>query len=269
MADVPHLLGLYWTRILDVLIVTVFFYYVLVYIRRSKAILIFWAVAVASGVYYLAQYLKLAAVVFLLGKIMVIGPLIIIIIFAPEIRTYLERVSRFRVWARAIMTHPEERPRSTLEEIESACEKLAQERMGAIIVIEMDEPCADAIVPGESVDSQVSERLILSIFNPASPLHDGAVVVSGERLVLASSFLPLSERELPVRTLGTRHRAAIGLSEKVDALIIVVSEERGSLSIVHQGRIALDLTAWQFRSQLEAIYYPNPAFATSLPKVTA
>jgi diadenylate cyclase len=267
MADVLHYLGLYWTRILDVLIVTVFFYYLLVYIRRSRAVLIFWAVVVAAGVYYLAQYLRLAAVVFLLGKIMVIGPLIIVIIFAPEIRMYLERASRFRVWARAIMTHPEERPRSTLEEIESASERLAEAHVGAIIVIEMSDPCEDAIVPGETVDSQVSERLIVSIFNPSGPLHDGAVVVSGERLVLASSFLPLSERDLPMRNLGTRHRAAIGLSEKTDALVVVVSEERGTVSVVHHGRIALDLTKAQFRSQLEAIYYPNPAFASCLPRM--
>lgn len=272
-ASTLNLIESYWPQVVEVILLAIIFYYLLISVRGTKTqVLIQW-IFVLLLLYALARLLHLMGIVRILEAILYIGPLAIIVIFVPEIRRFLERAGRTHRLLSVFVPTPgaepaESRGTSTFEAVVLAVEELASRFHGALIAIEKEEVPTDMMVPGTWLSAQVSDVFLKAIFEPHNPLHDGAVIIRDDRVLYSSCFFPLSTREELDRDLGTRHRAAVGITEKVDCIVIVVSEERGEASIAYNGRLARDLNSRQFREQLRALYYENPNFATNLSRVS-
>lgn len=162
---------------------------------------------------------------------------IIIVLFQDDLRRALTHVGKTSVFTRSVSEAEKER----LHELCKAASMLAAQKRGALLVIERDTGLKNFIETGSSIDSQVNSELIVSLFQPASPLHDGAVIISGDRVAAAACFLPLSQDPDIDKRFGTRHRAAVGLSEETDAIVIIVSEETGHIQLVSGGKITTNL----------------------------
>ena len=223
--------------LIDIVLVAAVIYVIFRWIKGSSAMNIFIAILILFFVRVLATALNMRMISALLGAILDMGALAIIIIFQPEIRRFLNNIGQTagnntlvkRLLSRQTADGLES---DTLQQIVSAVEQMAAHKTGALIVIRRRDNLQSVIATGDSVDARISERLIMNIFFKNSPLHDGAMVIGGNRIVAARCILPLTERlDLPA-SYGMRHRAAVGLAEQCDADIVVVSEETGNISFV-------------------------------------
>ncbi len=268
MQDLKHLLTSNVFLIVDTLLVAVALYYILLYVRGTKTAVLFQSLIIIGTLYFLCQYFKLITLAFLLERLLLIGPIAVIVIFAPEIRALLERASRRSHFIELLIPQqPEveiELPEQAhVDLVVSAVGELAARRTGALIVFERSDALGDnLIVPGTRLDAVPSVRLLTSIFEEGNPLHDGALLIRDNRVHSAGNFLPISENTALAEELGTRHRAALGLAERTDAVVVVVSQQRGEISIAFYGRLARQLTIDQFAAQLHALLDPNENFAT-------
>ncbi len=254
-------------QIVDVLAVAILFYYILIYARGTKVMLVVQGILVMSGFYVLCQQLKLITLVFIMDAVFVVGPLAIFILFVPEIRKVLENAGRrsrlFSIFAPESVVH---KSSTLVETLTSTVFHFAQRRTGALIVLEGKDRLDEFIVPGTMIDAIPSERLLSSLFDRHNPLHDGAIIFSDGRVHSAGNFLPMTEVTFLASELGTRHRAAVGLTERCDAIVIVVSEERGEVSISYCGRLARRLGEEQFVEQLNALLDVNENFVSNLTR---
>lgn len=200
--------------------------------------------------YLTSQGLELYTLNWVLDNFLSSILLVIVVLFQNDIRRALTEVGRGSLFGVAERTDY----RPVLEEIIKAVVTLAGKRVGALIVLERKVGLNEYIEPGTRLDARVSKELICSVFLPASPMHDGAIVIQGGRVAAAGCFLPLTTDPRVSRTLGTRHRAAIGLTEETDAVVIVVSEEEGTVSLVREGRISRDLTTNVLRTTLQQLF---------------
>lgn len=209
--------------------------------------------AVLLGAYALAWTLDLHLIAFLLKLSLEYGVVALLIVFAPELRAAVTQLGRtpFSRAFREMGTH------EVAEEIHEAVERLTRSGIGAIIAVERDTALDSFAESGSRIEARVSADLLMTIFTPYSPLHDGAVIVRGDTIIAAGCILPLSQKPLTDRALGTRHRAALGLSDETDALVIVVSEERATVSVAQRGKLWRDLTAQQLRDALETRGFTN------------
>jgi diadenylate cyclase len=182
------------------------------------------------------------------------------VIFQPELRRALERLGRSAPFLMGRSSR-ETAAQQVIHEVILAVETLARERTGALIVLEGDTGLEEHIESGERIDAGVSARLLTTIFYPGTPLHDGAVIIRGDRVISAACVLPLTNRDLADSSLGTRHRAAVGITEQNDALAIVVSEETGIISVARSGRIARRLDTQRLRTILGAFHKPRRLFS--------
>ena len=180
---------------------------------------------------------------------------VIMILFQPEIRRVLAQIGKMVLFKRSLSTIEETRP---LEEIVRAVIPLGEKRIGAILVLERENELWDIVEMGIPLDAKVSRELLSSIFIPQSPLHDGAVVIRGDRILAAGSFLPLSLNPNIGKMLGTRHRAALGITEETDAVVITISEETGAISVIVDGKMTRDLDAAGLRRLLTRIFLREP-----------
>ncbi len=259
-----------WTnlpQIIDILAVATLFYYLFVYVRGTKTMVVIQGIIILALVYIVCAIFDLYTVVFILNSLSVIGPLALIIIFAPEIRKALERAgttSRLIEWL--VPRETESSESSLVGVVADVVTQLAAQQVGALLVFEQREPVADLIVPGTHLDAVASAPLLTGLYNKFNPLHDGAVLFRNDRVYSAGNFLPISESTALADELGTRHRAAVGLSERCDAVIVVVSEERGEVSIAKNGRLARGLNDEQFLEQLSALIELNENFASIVPR---
>ncbi len=228
-----------YTDIFDILATSVLIYYVLLLIRGTRAVQILTGVLVLVGLLGLANLLRL----YLLGTILqwlVVGAAVSLpIVFQPELRRALEQIGRGGLLhigeETGEWTRPEDRAVLTLAR---AAFLLSRNRLGALIVIEQQSGLKEFIESGTLLNAELSAELLLALFMPRSPLHDGAVIVRENILEAAGCFLPLAEQSLAERRVGTRHRAAIGLTEQTDAVVVVISEETGAISIARQGKLS-------------------------------
>jgi len=228
----------------DILVVALGVYWLLMRIRGTRAAQMALGVLLLLLIWQLSDLLELATLGFLLDNFLASGLLILIVIFQADIRRALTRVGRgFFANAGGQEVH-------SLEEIVHASESLGQRRNGALIVIERNVQIDEFIEPGTSVQADLTCDMLLAIFVPASPLHDGAVLIRDDKIVSAGCILPLTQRSDLDSSLGTRHRAALGLTEESDALVVVISEETGRVSLVSGGGIAEDLDASRLRREL-------------------
>ena len=218
-----------WRDTIDIVLVAWVVYWLLMRIRGTRAAQMALGLLILVLVWRLSDLLDLATLGFLLDNFRAEGLLILIVIFQADIRRALTRVGRgLFATARSQEVH-------TIEEIVRACEGLGQRRVGALLAIEREVQLEEFIEVGTTVDADLSREVLVAIFLPYSPLHDGAVLIRRDKIAAAGCILPLALRSNIPSTLGTRHRAAFGLTEETDALVIVVSEETGKISLVSSG----------------------------------
>ncbi len=232
-----------WQDALDIFIITVLIYRVLIMIKGTRALATLLGLGLLLVLYLISIQLELYALRWLLEHIVGSLFLVVVIIFQKDIRQGLGEMGARYFWKRAALNN------SAVEEIVTACVDMARLRIGALIVIQRSMPLGDMIEQeGTALDAEISRKLIYSIFLPPAPLHDGAVIIRNGRIAAGSCILPLAV--VQGKNFGTRHRAAIGITEESDALAIVVSEERGEISIALKGELTPKITAAKLKEVL-------------------
>lgn len=227
----------YVINLLDILLVWFLIYKLFNIIKGTKAVQLLKGILVIVIVRTLSRLLGLNTLEWLMGEVMDWGILAILIIFQPELRRALEQLGRGSLFSRNSM--PEENKQERMvEEIMKAVSYLGKRRIGALITVERSTGLDDYIETGIQLQSHITSELLINIFIPNTPLHDGAVILQDNKVAAAACYLPLSESPFISKELGTRHRAAIGISEVTDSITIVVSEETGSVSITRNGEIS-------------------------------
>ncbi len=235
---------------LDILIIAALIYYMLKLLRGTRAMQMLIAILLLIILYEGARRAHFEMVEWLLDTLLPYVAIALIVLFQPEIRRALDRVGRTLSLARFSSTSPG----SAFDDVVLAAAYFAQNRIGALISFERDVGLRTYIESGIPLDANLSYDLLLAIFRPGSPLHDGAVIVQGTRIAAAACFLPLTLNPLTSNQLGTRHRAAIGVTEESDAVAVVVSEETGSISLAVGGTIELGLTVEQLTDRLTNLF---------------
>lgn len=238
------------TKILDICIVWLLFYFILKNIKNNvKMVLILKGVLIVLAIEILSKILNLYTVGLLLEYVIEWGPIAIIVIFQPEIRGVLESIGRTHLLGRHKILTIDEREKIICEIME-AVEYLKRNRMGALIVIERDVSLSEYIEPATKIYADVSSELLCNLFFPNSPLHDGGVILEGDRITCAGAVFKTSMNPNINKRLGTRHRAALGIAEESDAIALIVSEENGRISIASNGELNYNLTLDEFRMKL-------------------
>ncbi|MCK6255238.1 diadenylate cyclase CdaA [Fictibacillus sp. KIGAM418] len=244
-------LGSYISQIVDILLVTYVFYKLIMLIRGTKAVQLLKGIVVIVAVWLASSFFELRTMGWLMDKAITYGLLAIIIIFQPELRRALEQLGRGKLFSRSGLADEEEMGNS-IDAIVKSTSYMAKRRIGAIISFERETGLTDYVETGIPIHSKLSSELLTNIFVPNTPLHDGAVILRQNEIVAAGCYLPLTESPFVSKELGTRHRAAIGVSEVTDAITVIVSEETGSISITKNGEIHRNLNEETLRALLNA-----------------
>lgn len=253
-----------WLGVIDILLVTLIFFGVLYLVRDTQAMILLRGIILIIVVVTLVTSLvNLPAFSWLIRTALPAMVFAIPVIFAPEIRRALERIGRAGTFFRVSRNNASEELLQTIQAIVGAAARLSARQHGALIVLERFDPLNEYLRTGAAVDSKVTSELLMQIFYPNTPLHDGAVIISGNKIVAAACVLPLSSSGIlarsPERKMGLRHRAALGISEVSDAIAVVVSEETGTISIAHAGRMIRRLDVERLENILAAFYNPGTA----------
>lgn len=238
---------------IDIVIVAIIIYYLINLIRETRAMQLLRGIIFLFAVFFLSQWLRLNALSYILGAIMQIGAFALIVIFQPELRNLLERMGRFTFGNIIFTGTSEEDMKKVIESISVAAENMAATKTGALIVMERTTRLGEFISTGTMLDANVTSRLLENIFVPNTPLHDGAVIIRGTKIITAGCLLPLSANQNLSGNLGTRHRAALGLSEVTDAAIVIVSEETGIISLAMNGALTRSLSRDTLCKALEKV----------------
>ena len=237
-------------NLIDVLLVWFVFYYILKNLRKNvKMVLLFKRIIIIIILKIISDILDLTTIGYILNYLIMWGPLALIIIFQPEIRNVLEQLGRSQLLGRHKVLTVDERER-VVYEITSAMEQLRKNRIGALIVVERDNSLHDYIEKSKKIYAEISSDLLISIFFPNNPLHDGGVIIQGDKITSAGAVFPTSDNVKISKRLGTRHRAALGISEEMDCISLVVSEETGRLSMAVGGELFYNLTLEELRLKL-------------------
>lgn len=246
-------------KLMDVLLVWFIFYYILKNLRKNvKMVLLFKGIIFIILLKVVSDLLDLATIGYLLNYVIMWGPLAIIIIFQPEIRNVLEQLGRSQLLGRHKTLTVDEREKMVYE-ITNAMEQLRKNRIGALIVVERDNSLHDYIEKSKKIYAEISSDLLISIFFPNNPLHDGGVIIQGDKITSAGAVFPTSDNVRISKRLGTRHRAALGIAEEMDSISLVVSEETGRLSMAIGGELFYNLSLEELRLKLLEELRPKKA----------
>jgi len=234
-----------WRDAVDILVVAYLIYTVINLLIHTRTGLLIKGAVVLLVAYFLATNLQLRTIKFLIDYLFRYGLVVLVVIFQPELRTVLEKIGRTELGRSLFISRlgstEQDSQKQAIDIITTAAERLSSTNTGALIVFEKETPLTDIISTGTTIDAEVSEELIGNIFYKGAPLHDGAVVIRKDRIVAAACLLPVSHNLEISRDMGTRHRAALGISENSDAVVLVVSEENGFISIAQNGSIVRQL----------------------------
>lgn len=252
--------------IIDIIIVAVVFYKLFSLIKETRAEQLTKGIFALFVFAKLSGFLKLYTINWLLENAMTVGVIAILIVFQPELRRGLEYIGRSRFFTKTFLEIKGESLTKTVDEIVEACASLSRQKIGALIVLERETGLNEVIETGTKIDGLVSSDLLINIFIPNTPLHDGAVIIKEDTIRAAGCFLPLTENMGVSKELGTRHRAALGISEKSDTLSIIVSEETGAISIAENGNIARHLDTKTLKQILIDMYKPKDSSGTFIAK---
>lgn len=246
-ADLPVMK--YLANTVDILLVWYVIYKLIMIVRGTKAVQLLKGIFMILIVRLISQIFHFQTLGWMTEQVMLWGFLAIIIIFQPELRRALEQLGRGKFFSRS-GTSEEETHEKVVESIIKAVDYMAKRRIGALISVERETGMGDYVETGIGIDSKISAELLINIFIPNTPLHDGAVILQKDRVSAAACYLPLSESPFISKELGTRHRAAIGISEVTDSITVVVSEETGGISLTKNGKLHRDLNKDAFREML-------------------
>lgn len=241
--------------IFDILIVAVLIYYLIMLTRDTRASAVIKGLMLLILACLVFNVLGLTALSWILNLILSNGAVVLIILFQPELRKILEQLGRGARMGH--LHHDTEESNRIINEITQCLLNLSRRRVGALIVFERRTGLKDILETGTKLDSEISAPLLENIFEPNTPLHDGAVVIRGERIMAGACVLTLSESNAITRDLGTRHRAAIGVSETTDAIVFIVSEETGIISTARGGKLTRHLDAKAIKEILATMYHEN------------
>lgn len=242
--------------VLDILIIWYLTYRLIMLIRGTKAVQLAKGIVFIFIVRIVAGLLQLHALTYIVDQIVSWAVIGIIVIFQPEIRRGLERLGRTPIFSgRGESAHA--KSVKMVQELDKAIQYMSKRRIGALITIQQDTGLDDYIETGIKLDADITGELLINIFIPNTPLHDGAVIINNNRIAVAAAYLPLSDNSMIPKRLGTRHRAAVGISEVTDAVTIVVSEETGGVTITKNGRFLVDLSRDEYLKYLNAQLVPK------------
>lgn len=244
------------TNIVDISVVWFIIYKLLMTIRGTKAIQLLKGLSIIIIIKAISWFFNLRTVAFLTDQIFNWAVLVIVIIFAPEIRRGLEKLGRMPIFL-PVKNEQKDIADNLISSLDKAIQYMSKRRIGALITIQMDTGLEEYVETGIPLDADVSGELLINIFIPNTPLHDGAVIINKDRIEAAAAYLPLSESNAIPKKLGTRHRAAVGISEVTDALTVVVSEETGGVMITHNNHMMLDLSREDYLNYLRAQLEPK------------
>ena len=236
--------------LLDIALVALGIYYILLLLRGTRAIQLIKGLLVLGALILISKALGLTTFYALLRQALLPGVIVLVILFAPELRLALEQIGRGRLWGGAPFPWQREEVARVVNELVEAVRQFSENRVGALLALERQVGLNDVVQTGRQINGALSAELLRTIFYPGSPLHDLAVVIRGDRVVAASCLFPLTERQDISVSLGTRHRAALGLSEVSDAVVIVVSEETGAISLAHEGKLFSNLSHEALKQKL-------------------
>ncbi len=249
------------TDIIDIIIVAMLIYQLLKMIKETRALQLIKGIALLFVLLQVSAWMNLTAINYILKNIMQVGLFSVVVIFQPELRSLLERMGRSKVGK--LMDFSSQQQLGTneidrvIDELVSATVNLSSTKTGALIVLERETKLGDIVKSGTVLNAEVTASLLENIFFPNTPLHDGAVIVRHDRVYTAGCLLPLTLNTNLSRELGTRHRAALGMSEASDAMVIVVSEETGKISIALNGNLTRNLTGETLKNAIERVLKPK------------
>ena len=255
------------TDVIDILIVAYLLYRLLGFIKETRAQQLFRGILLIVAFFLISEVFNLSLLNWLFTRLITIGLLAVVILFQPEIRRGLEQIGRRGVLSWQFRDMGKEEMYATVHKIVDAVDDFSSTQTGALMAIERETMLSDISESGVIVDAEISVRLLGNLFYEGSPLHDGAVIIRGDRVHAASCVLPLTERQNIGKNLGTRHRAALGLSEVSDAFVIVVSEETGAISVAQNGEFRRFLDLKTLEKMLLDIYLPSADDHNLLSKI--
>ncbi len=239
----------FWRPVVEILFIWVLIYFVIRLFQGTRAMQLLLGLILLVVIFLVAKFFELNSIIWVLSKVFAVGVVAFLIVFQPEMRRALVRLG-------TTLSSGFLHLGGTIDEILRACDQMAGRRMGALIAIERDVTLKDYIESGMMLDAKVSAELLLSIFDPHTPTHDGAVIISGDRIASCGSLFPLTQATGLPPSMGTRHRAALGLTEECDAVCIVVSEETGNISISVFGKLTKTLDREDLKQILEGLFKP-------------
>lgn len=247
-----------WTDVIEILVITFLVYEVLLWFKNSRAFILLKGIFVIGIFVIVAEVFEMNTILWIINRLFTIAATVIVVVFQPELRRALEQLGKRNFLGEFSFfdQNKGEEGRfsdSTLNEIMRACNAMAKVRTGALIVIEQTSSLTEVERTGIMVDGVVTSQLLINIFEHNTPLHDGAVVIRGDRVSYATCYLPLSDNLSLSKELGTRHRAGVGISEVGDSLTIIVSEETGRISIAYQGELNRNVDQDTFKHYLEMV----------------
>ncbi|MCH4057706.1 diadenylate cyclase CdaA [Lapidilactobacillus gannanensis] len=227
-------------NLIDILAVWFFIYKMIMLLKGTKAVQLFNGIIIIVAIKAVSYYLNLHTVSYIMDQVINWAVVVLVIIFQPEIRRALERLGRNDIFGGSHKT--KEDTNHLIDGLDKAIQYMSKRRIGALITIQMQTGLEDYIETGIPLDADVSGELLINIFIPNTPLHDGAVIIRDNKIAVAAAYLPLSESNMIPKELGTRHRAAVGISEVTDAVTLVVSEETGAVTITKNSQLMHDLS---------------------------
>ncbi len=245
-----------WRPLLEILFIWALIYYFIRFFQGTRAIQVLIGLIMLAIIFNIAKVLELNTINWVLTKLFAVGVLAFLIIFQPELRRALARIGQ-NTFVGGFL-----KKGGPLDELIQACEHLSRNRTGALFAIERDMGLKNYIESGMVLDAKISTELLITLFMPNTPTHDGGVILQGERVASCGSLFPLSQNTDLARSLGTRHRAAIGISEETDAVCVVVSEETGAISVAVYGKLTRSLDADGLRSVLTSLFKPVESKST-------
>lgn len=237
-----------WKDLFQILLVSYLIYRILVLWTGTRAFQILFGLVLLVAVYGVARLLELGLISYILQQVFTYGVFALIVVFQPELRNALAQLGRSHFWR----LFPKVERIDVVDELVKAVERLSRARIGAIVAVEGEVGLGEYAEKGTPINAPVSADLLTTIFTPYSPLHDGAVVIRGDQILAAGCILPLTQFPISDKSLGTRHRAALGLSEETDAYVVVVSEETSQISLAHRGVLRRGLDPERLRARLVA-----------------
>lgn len=251
-----------WTDAVDILIIALLLYKLILLTKETRAYQVLKGIGVLFIAALVSGGMQLPTLSWLLNSLLSAGMILAVVLFQPEIRRALEHIGRGNIFSKEFIGSLMSESKLIVNELHQAVISMAKRRVGALIVIERRTGLADIIVSGTRIDGRISAPLVENIFEPNTPLHDGAMIIRDGTIVAAACFLPLAEDIAVARELGTRHRAALGISSVSDSITIVVSEETGVISVARDGKLIRYIDGKALRDLLESIFVQERDTAT-------